>query len=125
MLAENGSLWITIDDTESHYLKILCDEIFGRKNFVSNVVWQKKYSPQNDSKWLSDNHDHILVYAKNKDIWRPNLLPRSDEATARYKNPDNDSRGVWKSGDLSVKLKAISISFEFFNPSSLIFFIIA
>jgi adenine-specific DNA-methyltransferase len=117
LLAENGSLWITIDDTESHYLKILCDEIFGRKNFVSNVVWQKKYSPQNDSKWLSDNHDHILVYAKNKDIWRPNLLPRSDEATARYKNPDNDSRGVWKSGDLSVKTYSAVYDFPITTPS--------
>ncbi len=103
LLADDGSLWITIDDNEAHYLKVLCDEVFGRGNFVSNAIWQKKYSPQNDAKWLSDNHDHILVYAKNKDIWRPNLLPRTDEMNVRYRNPDNDPRGDWKSGDLSVK----------------------
>ncbi|WP_249357455.1 site-specific DNA-methyltransferase [Mannheimia varigena] len=103
LLAEDGSIWITLDDNESHYLKIMLDEIFGRKNFVANAVWEKKFSPQNDAKWLSDNHDHILCYAKNKEKWRPNLLPRTDEMNARYKNPDNDFRGAWTSGDLSVK----------------------
>jgi adenine-specific DNA-methyltransferase len=103
LLADDGSLWISIDDDECHYLKVLCDEIFGRKNFVANVVWEKKFSPQNDAKWLSDSHDHILVYAKNKDVWRPNLLPRTAEMDDRYKNPDNDPRGPWTSGDLSVK----------------------
>ncbi|MCK5667178.1 MAG: site-specific DNA-methyltransferase, partial [Thiotrichaceae bacterium] len=87
LLSNNGSLWISIDDDEVHYLKVLCDEVFGRQNFVSNVIWEKKYSPQNDAKWLSDSHDHILVYAKNKDIWRPNLLPRTEEMNKRYKNP--------------------------------------
>ena len=66
LLSDDGSIWISIDDDESHYLKVLCDEIFGRYNFVSNVVWEKKFSPQNDAKWLSDSHDFILVYAKNK-----------------------------------------------------------
>ncbi len=103
LLSEDGSIWISIDDDESHYLKVLCDEVFGRDNFVSNVIWQKKFSPQNDAKWLSDNHDHILVYAKNKQIWRPNLLPRSDEMNLRYKNPDNDPRGLWVSSDMTVK----------------------
>lgn len=93
LLTEDGSIWISIDDDESHYLKVLCDEVFGRKNFVSNVIWEKKYSPQNDAKWLSDSHDHILVYAKDKNIWRPNLLPRTEEMDKRYKNPDNDPRG--------------------------------
>lgn len=103
LLTEDGSIWISIDDDESHYLKVLCDEVFGRKNFVSNVIWEKKYSPQNDAKWLSDSHDHILVYAKDKSIWRPNLLPRTEEMDKRYKNPDNDPRGPWKPSDLSVK----------------------
>ena len=103
LLADDGSLWITIDDNEAHYLKVLCDEVFGRGNFIANAIWQKKYSPQNDAKWLSDNHDHILIYAKNKEIWRPNLLPRTDAMNVRYKNPDNDPRGDWKPGDLSVK----------------------
>lgn len=103
LLSNDGSLWISIDDDECHYLKVLCDEIFGRNNFVNNVIWEKKFSPQNDAKWLSDNHDHILVYAKSKDIWRPDLLPRTQEMDARYKNPDNDPRGVWTSGDLLRK----------------------
>ncbi len=103
LLSNDGSMWISIDDDECHYLKVLCDEVFGRKNFINNVIWEKKYSPQNDAKWLSDSHDHILVYAKNKEIWRPNLLPRTEEMNDRYKNPDNDPRGVWKNADLTAK----------------------
>ncbi len=103
LLSEDGSIWISLDDNEQAYCKVLCDEIFGRANFVNNVIWQKKFSPQNDAKWLSDNHDFIMVYAKNKFEWKPNLLPRTDEMNARYKNPDNDPRGPWTSGDISVK----------------------
>ena len=102
-LREDGSIWVSIDDDESHYLKVMMDEIFGRKNFVANVIWEKKYSPQNDAKWLSDSHDHVLCYARNKDIWRPYLLERTGEMNDRYKNPDNDYRGDWKPSDLSVK----------------------
>lgn len=104
LLAEDGSLWITIDDNEAHYLKVLCDEVFGRANFVGNVVWQKKASPQANAIWLSDSHDHVLVFARNKSSWRPNLLSRSDEAVARYKNPDDDKRGAWTSGDCTISL---------------------
>jgi adenine-specific DNA-methyltransferase len=117
LLAPDGSLWITIDDTESHYLKVLCDEIFGRKNFVANVVWQKKFSPQNDAKWLSDSHDHVLVYARDKEIWRPSPLPRTEAMDARYKNPDNDPRGPWQSGDLSAKTYSESTDYEITTPS--------
>lgn len=117
LLSTDGSLWITIDDDESHYLKVLCDEIFGRHNFVTNVVWEKKFSPQNDAKWLSDSHDHILVYAKNKDIWRPKMLPRTLAMDARYKNPDNDQRGVWTSGDLSVKTYSAATDYPITTPS--------
>lgn len=99
LLSEDGSLWITIDDNEAHYLKVLCDEVFGRVNFIANVMWEKKFSPQNDAKWLSQNHDHILVFAKNKDIWRPNLLARSQKQEKNFKNPDNDPRGSWSSAD--------------------------
>ncbi len=102
LLAEDGSIWVSIDDHEGHYLKVMMDEVFGRKNFVANVIWEKKYSPQNDAKWLSDSHDHIHAYA-NKEIWRPNLLPRSEAMNKRYKNPDNDPRGSWKASDFSVK----------------------
>ena len=104
LLADDGSLWITIDDNEAHYLKVMCDEVFGRGNFVSNVVWQKKSSPQANAVWLSDSHDHILVYAKVKQIWRPNLLQRTAEADARFSNPDNDPRGIWMSSDFTISL---------------------
>jgi len=97
LLSEDGSLWITIDDNEAHYLKVLCDEVFGRANFVSNAIWQKKYAPANDALWLSDSHDHILIYAKNKDSWRPNKLARTADQDSLYKNPDNDPRGPWMS----------------------------
>jgi adenine-specific DNA-methyltransferase len=118
LLSDDGSIWISIDDDESHYLKVLCDEVFGRQNFVSNVIWEKKYSPSNDAKWLSDSHDHILVYAKSKESWRPNLLPRTEEMNARYKNPDNDPRGIWKSGDVLVKTFSQTGVFAIVNPNT-------
>ena len=117
LLTEDGTIWISIDDGGSHYLKVLCDSIFGGKNFVSNVIWEKKFSPQNDATWLSDSHDHILVFAKNKEIWRPNLLPRSEEMNSRYTNPDNDTRGPWTSGDLSVKTYNSNTDYTITTPS--------
>lgn len=117
LLSDDGSLWITIDDNECHYLKVLCDEIFGRSNFVANAIWQKKYAPQNDAKWLSDSHDHILIFAKNKPTWRPNLLPRSDEANKLYKNLDNDPRGPWMSDNMSVKTYSASTDYPITTPS--------
>ncbi len=117
LLANDGSLWINIDDDEAHYLKVLCDEVFGRSNFISNVVWEKKFSPQNDATWLSDSHDHILVFAKNKEIWRPNPLPRNAKMDSRYKNPDNDPRGPWTSGDLSVKTYSQNTDYIITTPS--------
>ena len=116
-LTEDGSIWISIDDDEGHYLKVICDEVFGRKNFVNNIVWEKKYSPQNDARWFSDNHDHILCYAKNKELWHPNLLTRTDEMNARYKNPDNDPRGNWKTSDLSAKRMTPKDIYEIITPS--------
>ena len=104
LMANEGSIWITIDDNEAHYLKVMCDEVFGRNNFIANALWQKKSSPQANAVWLSDSHDHILIYAKNKEVWRPNLLPRTDTANSRYNNPDNDPRGVWTSGDCTISL---------------------
>lgn len=114
LLSEEGSLWITIDDNESHYLKVLCDEIFGRHNFVANVVWQKKSSAQANATWLSDSHDHVLVYARNREIWRPNRLPRSEKQNAIYKHSDEFDgvnidgafygRGPWFPGDFTISL---------------------
>ena len=117
LLSDDGSIWISIDDNEQAYLKILLDELFGRNNFVCNIIWQKKYAPQNDAKWFSDNHDFIIVYAKNKNIWRPNLLPRTKEMDSRYKNPDNDSRGVWQSDNLLRKDSQKSGLYKITTPS--------
>jgi len=125
LLRNDGTIWISIDDDECHYLKVMCDEIFGRKNFVANVIWEKKYSPQNDAKWLSDSHDHVLVYAKNMDFkqWGKeirrglNLLPRSKEMDARYKNYDDDPRGSWKSDNLSVKTPSQKDIYPIQTPS--------
>lgn len=97
LLTEDGSIWVTLDDNEAHYMKVMMDEVFGRKNFIANVVWQKKYSKQNDAKWLSISHDHILVYAKSKESWTPNKLTRSAEQLKGYKNLDDDPRGSWQS----------------------------
>lgn len=117
LLIEDGTIWISIDDDEQAYLKVLCDEVFGRKNFVGNVIWQKKFSPQNDAKWLSDSHDFILVYAKNKEIWRPNLLPRTADMDKRYKNPDNDPRGPWTSSDFTARTYSASTDYPITTPS--------
>jgi len=103
LLSENGSIWVSIDDNECHYLKVLMDEIFGRKNFVSNVIWQKVFSPKSTARHLSDMHDHILLFAKDKERWTRNLLPRNESHNKSYKNPDNDHRGPWTSGDLSAR----------------------
>jgi adenine-specific DNA-methyltransferase len=103
LLSSDGSLWITIDDNECHYLKVLCDEIFGRQHFIANIIWQKKYTVANDAKWFSDNHDHILVYAKNREIWHPNKLSRPKTMNKRYKNPDNHPKGPWKATPLHAK----------------------
>lgn len=121
LLTEDGSLWITIDDNEAHYLKVLCDEIFGRSNFVANVVWQKKYAPANDSLWLSDSHDHVLVYAKNKSIWRPYRLGRTEEQDSLYKNPDNDPRGPWMSDNYTCAKSADerpNLFYKIINPNT-------
>ena len=98
LMSEDGSLWITIDDNECHYLKVLCDEVFGRINFICNVIWEKADSPRNSARQFSTDHDHLLVYSKNPD-WVPKKLARTDEANAIYSNPDNDPRGSWLPGD--------------------------
>jgi adenine-specific DNA-methyltransferase len=112
-------MWVTIDDNEAHYFKVICDEVFGRSNFVANAVWQKKYTVANDAKWLSDSHDHVIIYAKNKIAWRPNRLPRTSEMDERYRNPDNHPKGPWKATPLYAKRtgseKERAFSFQFKN----------
>lgn len=104
LLSEDGTIWISIDDDEQAYLRILCDEVFGRSNYIETIVWQRAYSPVNLKKTISRSHDYVLVYAKHltKD-YSLNKLPRSVEANERYKNPDNDPRGVWKSTDSTAQ----------------------
>ena len=97
LLSDDGSIWVTIDDNEGHYLKVLMDEVFGRGNFVANLAWHKRVSPANDAHYFSNDHDHILVYAKTKAKWTPNKLPRSEAQQKYYTNPDNDPRGPWNS----------------------------
>lgn len=96
LLSTDGAIFVNLDDGEAHYCKVLMDEVFGRDNFVANIVWQKKYAPANDAKWFSDDHDHLLCFAKSRDNWRPNSFPRSAKQRALYKNPDKDPRGDWK-----------------------------
>ena len=101
LLTDDGVIFISIDDNELANLKRICDEIFGDRNFVDTLIWKKLYGGKNDAKWFTHYHDYILVYTKNKLSWYPNLLPRSDKQNDRYKNPDNDPRGVWKSADFT------------------------
>lgn len=103
LLSENGCIFISCDDHESHYLKVLLDEIFCINNFICNVIWQKKYTVSNDAKYFSDNHDHILIYSKNKEAWSLNRLARTEEMNQRYANPDNHPKGKWKATPLHAK----------------------
>ncbi len=117
LLSAEGTLWISIDDDERDYLKIVCDEIFGRINFVCSVIWHKKGTRSNDARWFSDNHDYILVYCKDKANWKPNLLPRPDNSADGYSNPDNDPRGVWASGPCHAKTPNVKDIYEITTPS--------
>ncbi len=115
LLSEDGSIWVTIDDNEVHYLKVIMDDIFGRKNFVANCIWQKKHTRANDAKWFSDNHDHIICFAKNKTDWKINLLSREDDLKG-YSNIDSDPRGPWASGPCHVKTPNAKDIYEIITP---------
>ena len=103
LLTDDGVIFISIDDSEQGNLKKICDDIFGVSNFVNTVIWEKRYSPQNAVQWFSESHDFILVYAKNKMLWHPQLLDRTAEMNARYTNRDNDPRGPWKAVDSTAQ----------------------
>ena len=117
LLADDGVIFISIDDNEQHHLRMLMDEIFGEENFVTNIAWQKKFSPQNDANYFSDNHDFVVVYAKEKSVWRPNFLPRTDTHNRRFSNPDNDPRGAWSSSGLDVKTYQEDYDYPITTPS--------
>ena len=103
LLRDDGVIFVSIDDNEVHHLRCLMDEVFGQENFVATVVWEKVYAPKSSAKYFSDNHDFVVAYAKQKEMFTRNLLPRTSEADARYRNPDDDPRGPWKSSDLSAR----------------------
>lgn len=103
LLRSDGAIFLSIDDHEVDNLRKLCDEVFGSRNFVAQIIWQKVYAPKNSAQWFSEDHDYILIYARDKSQWAPNPLPRTQEMEARYKNPDNDPRGPWKAVDLSAR----------------------
>ena len=103
LLAETGSFWMTLDDNEVHRAKLMLDEIFGSTNFVDTVIWHKNYAPKATVQYFSSDHDYILVYAKNINAWKPNLLARTESQDDAYKNLDNDSRGRWRPNNLAAR----------------------
>ena len=117
LLSDDGVIFISIDDNEDRNLRIICDEVFGEANFVSQLIWERAYSPKNDAKYVSNSHDYVLVYAKSIERCAIGRLPRTTEANARYKNPDNDPRGVWKPSDLSVKTYNAESDYPITTPS--------
>lgn len=121
LLADDGAIFISIDDNEVKNLMAMCDEVFGTSNFLATFVWQKKYGPANDAKGVSATHEYILLYGKNSDVWMPGLLPRSDEQLKAYKNPDNDPRGVWRASDLSARTYSASCDYIITGPTGLKF----
>jgi len=117
LLREDGVIFISIDDNETHNLRKLCDEVFGADNFVSALIWERAYAPKNDAKYVSNSHDYVLMYACSKDGFKIGRLLRTEAANSRYKNPDNDPRGVWKSSDLSVKTYNPEYDYPITTPS--------
>lgn len=117
LLRDDGVIFISIDDNEVTNLRKICDEVFGEENFVAQLIWERAFSPKNDAKYVSNSHDYVLMYARNISDFKIGQLDRSEEAESRYKNPDNDPRGKWTSGDLSVKTYNASSDYEIITPS--------
>ena len=103
LLAEDGAIFISIDDVELPNTRLLMDEVFGSSNFITTIIWHKNYAPKSSAKYFSEDHDYIVCYAKSKTTWFPNLLPRTEEQDKVYKNPDNDPRGLWRPDNLSAR----------------------
>ena len=117
LLAEDGVIFISIDDNEVENLKKVCNEVFGEGNFIAQLIWERAYSPKNDARFISNSHDYILMYAKSIDTFTIGRLPRTEEANARYSNPDNDPRGDWKPSDMSVKTYSADCDYPITTPS--------
>jgi adenine-specific DNA-methyltransferase len=116
LLAEDGSIWVTIDDNEAHYLKVLMDEVFGRTNFVSTVIWQKLHARNNSAQHLSADHDFVLVYAKSLPNWKRNKVARTEASDADFWNPDDDLRGLWRRSDLTAAKPYADGHYEVVGP---------
>ncbi|MGH2510814.1 MAG: site-specific DNA-methyltransferase, partial [Ktedonobacteraceae bacterium] len=104
LLATDGSCWVQLDDNEAHYCRVLMDEIFGRDNFVANVVWNKSYAVRSNAEFFSTAHEHVLVYCKDRRSFKPNKFGRTEKQEARYANPDGDRRGSWQSVTMTISL---------------------
>ena len=117
LLSDDGVIFISIDDNEQKNLKNVCDEIFGPGSFIAQLIWERAFSPKNDAKFISNSHDYILMYSKNIEAFSIGRLPRTEEANARYSNPDNDPRGVWMSSDISVKTYNAACDYPITTPS--------
>ena len=117
LLANDGVIFISIDDNEVHHLRKICDEVFGAGNFVAELIWERAFAPKNDAKYISNSHDYILMYTKQIENFRIGRLPRTEEANARYSNPDNDPRGVWQSDNLTVKSYSEAYDYPITTPS--------
>ena len=103
LLAEDGVIFISIDDTEFHNLRAICNEVFGENNFITTIIWHKNYAPKGTARHFSEDHDYILVYAKDGDKWVPNKMPRTEKQNKAYKNYDNDPRGLWRPNNLAAR----------------------
>ena len=117
LLTEDGVIFISIDDNEQENMKKCCDEIFGAQNYVGTVIWERAFAPKNDAKYFSSSHDFVFVYAKSIQNFSIGLLPRSTEANARYKNPDNDPRGLWAADNMTVKTYNAAYDYPITTPN--------
>ena len=117
LLREDGVIFVSIDDNEVHHLRALMDEVFGEENFVATIIWQKVFAPKNTAKHYSEDHDYVIAYARRLEAWQPNLVERSERANERYRNPDDDPRGPWSSGDLTARNYYSEGTYEVTSPS--------
>ena len=117
LLSDDGVIFISIDDNEQDNLRKVCDEVFGGQNFIAQLIWERAYSPKNDARFISNSHDYVIMYCRNINSFTIGRLPRTEEANARYTNPDNDPRGVWKPSDISVKTYNAECDYPITTPS--------
>ena len=121
LLDEDGCIFISIDDHEVNRLRTICDDVFGEENFIATVIWQKVFSPKNTAATFSEDHEYLIAYARHKESWHPELLPRSEKNIARYQNPDTDPRGVWMSGAIQARNYYSKGQYQVTSPSGRVF----